>query len=49
MSKMTKAQGKRRLNEIGAKAGKLFVAGFITMKDYDAIQKIVQFRRNKLS
>jgi hypothetical protein len=49
MAKMTKVQAKRRLNEMGAKAGKLFVAGYITMKDYDAIQKIVQFRRNKLS
>ena len=49
MPQMTKAQAKRRLGEIGVKAGKLFVAGHISVKDYDAIQKIVQFRRNKLS
>jgi len=48
MARMTKAQAKKRLNEMGAKASKLFLDGYIALKDYDAVQKIVQFRRQKL-
>lgn len=45
---MTKAQGRRRLLEMRAKATKLWLAGYISMKDYDAVSKIVDMRSKQL-
>lgn len=48
MPKMTKAQGKRRLGEIRSKAFKLYEAGYVSLKDMDAIDRIVKTRKNQL-
>ena len=48
MKKMTRAAGRRRLNEIRGKAFKLLEADFISMKDYDAIHRIIKLRRGQL-
>jgi|TARA_B100000459_G_C8592295_1_gene208273 hypothetical protein len=48
VKKLTKAQAKRRMNEIEAKASKLFMCGFISLKDLDAIQRIIKMRMGKL-
>ncbi len=48
MPKMTKAQGKRRLAEIRSKAFKLYEAGYVSLKDMDAIDRIVKTRKNQL-
>lgn len=42
--KMTKAQGRRRMSEMESKGKKLFLAGYITNKDLEAIQRIVKTR-----
>ena len=42
--KMTKAQGRRRLAEMQSKAFKLLGAGYMSMKDYEAVRKIVDMR-----
>jgi len=42
--KMTKAQGRRRMSEMEAKAKKLFLAGYISNKDLEAVQRIVKAR-----
>tara|TARA_R110001592_G_scaffold34120_1_gene117521 strand:- start:518 stop:664 length:147 start_codon:yes stop_codon:yes gene_type:complete len=42
--KMTKAQGRRRMMEMESKGKKLFLAGYITNKDLEAIQRIVKAR-----
>lgn len=44
MPKLTKSKAKRRLNEILGKAKKLYMAGFISMKDMEAIERIVKTR-----
>ena len=41
---MTKTQARRRLKEIDAKAFKLFEGDYISMKDMEAIRKIVKMR-----
>lgn len=46
--KMTKAQGRRRLNEMRSKAFRLMGAGYISLKDYDTVLKIVKSRSNQL-
>jgi len=46
--KMTKAQGRRRLNEMQSKAFRLMGAGYISVKDYEAVQRIVKARSNQL-
>jgi len=46
--KMTKAQGRRRLAEIHSKAKKLFLKGYISTKDLDAIERIVKTRAKHL-
>ena len=48
MAKMTKAAGRRRLGEIISKAKKLYMVGYISMKDMDAIQKIADLRSKQL-
>jgi len=48
MSKLTKAQAKRRLMEIRQKAAKLFNDDFISVKDFTAIERITKLRRNQL-
>ena len=47
MPKMTKAQGRRRLAEMQSKAFKLLGAGYISMKDYEAVRKIVHATLSK--
>tara|TARA_R110000796_G_scaffold123961_1_gene238371 strand:+ start:497 stop:643 length:147 start_codon:yes stop_codon:yes gene_type:complete len=46
--KMTKAQGRRRLTEMQSKAFRLMGAGYISLKDFEAVQKIVKARSNQL-
>jgi len=48
MPKMTKAQGRRRLNEIVSKAKKLFMVGYISTKDLESIERIAKMRTNQL-
>ncbi len=48
MSKMTKAAGRRRLKEIDSKMLKLFAAGYVSMKDVEAVKRIVKMRSNQL-
>tara|TARA_R110000787_G_scaffold152368_1_gene266272 strand:+ start:362 stop:502 length:141 start_codon:yes stop_codon:yes gene_type:complete len=45
---MTKAQGRRRLMEMQSKAFRLMGAGFISLKDFEAVQRIVKTRSNQL-
>jgi|TARA_B110000003_G_scaffold162234_1_gene162268 hypothetical protein len=46
--KMTKAQGRRRLAEMESKAFKLLGAGYMSLKDFEAVQRIVKTRSNQL-
>jgi hypothetical protein len=46
--KMTKAQGRKRLAEMVSKARKLYMVGYISMKDMDAIERISKTRSNQL-
>tara|TARA_R100001086_G_scaffold215455_1_gene131601 strand:+ start:1809 stop:1955 length:147 start_codon:yes stop_codon:yes gene_type:complete len=46
--KMTKAAGRRRLSEIVSKARKLFMVGYISMKDMEAIERIANMRSKQL-
>jgi len=48
MAKMTKAAGRRRLGEVESKAKKLFLRGFISTKDPEAIERIVRTRSKQL-
>ena len=48
MAKMTKAAGRRRLSEVESKAKKLFLRGFISTKDLEAIERIVRTRSKQL-
>tara|TARA_Y100001963_G_scaffold114329_1_gene158523 strand:+ start:328 stop:477 length:150 start_codon:yes stop_codon:yes gene_type:complete len=48
MSKMTKAAGRRRLKEMVSKAKKLFMVGYISTKDLEAIERIAKTRSNQL-
>lgn len=48
MPKMTKAAGRRRLKEIDSKMLKLFAAGYVSMKDVEAVKRIVKMRSNQL-
>jgi hypothetical protein len=48
MAKMTKAQGRRRLVEMESKAFRLLGAGYISLKDFEAVQRIVKTRSNQL-
>jgi hypothetical protein len=46
--KMTKAQGRKRLKEIVSKGRKLYMVGYISMKDMDNIERIAKTRTNQL-
>ena len=48
LRKMTKAQGRRRLAEILSKSKKLYMRGYISTKDLDAIERIVKTRSKKI-
>ena len=48
MAKMPKAAGRRRMGEIHSKAKKLFLRGFISTKDLDAIERIMKTRAKQL-
>jgi len=48
MAKMTKAQGRRRLQEIVSKGRKLYMVGYISMKDMEALERISKTRTNQL-
>jgi hypothetical protein len=48
MPKMTKAQGRKRLKEMVGKAKNLFLVGYISTKDLEAIEKIAKLRTNQL-
>ncbi len=47
MAKMTKAAGRRRMSELEGKAKKLFLAGYFSNKDLEAVQRIVKLRSNQ--
>lgn len=46
--KMTKAAGRRRLNEIKSKMFKLYESGYVSLRDVEAVSKIVKTRSNQL-
>ena len=46
--KMTKAQGRKRLAEMESKAFKLLGAGYISLKDFKAVQSLVRTRSHLL-
>lgn len=46
--KLTKAAGRRRLNEIRAKMFKLYESGYVSLKDVEAVSKMVKLRSNQL-
>jgi hypothetical protein len=48
MAKMTKAQGRKRLKEMVGKAKNLFLAGYISTKDLEAVERIAKLRTNQL-
>jgi hypothetical protein len=48
MKKMTKAAGRRRLKEIESKMFKLYESGYVSLRDVEAIKKIVKTRSNQL-
>jgi hypothetical protein len=48
MAKMTKAAGKKRLKEMVGKAKNLFLNGYISTKDLEAIERIAKTRTNQL-
>tara|TARA_Y100001963_G_scaffold136831_1_gene199875 strand:+ start:417 stop:566 length:150 start_codon:yes stop_codon:yes gene_type:complete len=48
MAKMTKAAGKKRLKEMVGKAKNLFLNGYISTKDLEAVERIAKTRTNQL-
>ena len=48
MAKMTKAAGRRRMAEILSKSKKLYMRGFISTRDLDAMERIVKTRSKKI-
>jgi len=48
MAKLTKAAGRRRLAEIEGKMKNLFMAGYVSIKDVEAVSRIVKTRTNQL-
>jgi len=46
--KMTKAEGRRRMAEIHSKAARLYFMDYISLKDFDAIKKIMAMRSKQL-
>jgi len=47
MAKMTKAAGRKRALEIRSKAFNMLGAGFLTMREYEAIDKICKASINR--
>ena len=48
MAKMTKAAGRKRLKEMVGKAKNLFLNGYISTKDLEAIERIAKVRTNQI-
>ena len=48
MPKMTKAAGKKRLKEMVGKVKNLFLNGYISTKDLEAVERIAKTRTNQL-
>tara|TARA_Y100000361_G_scaffold126008_1_gene119763 strand:- start:105 stop:257 length:153 start_codon:yes stop_codon:yes gene_type:complete len=48
MAKLTKAAGRRRMKEIESKMFRLYEAGFVSLKDVEAVKKICKTRSNQL-
>ena len=48
MAKLTKAAGKKRLKEMVGKAKNLFLNGYISTKDLEAVERIAKTRTNQL-
>lgn len=46
--KRTKTQAKKRFAEMRQKASILFMSGYMSMKDFEAIKKIIDFRSKQL-
>ncbi len=46
--KMSKSQGRKRMAEMLSKAKKLYMVGYISIKDYEALERIVKLRTNQL-
>tara|TARA_R110002072_G_scaffold204619_3_gene362587 strand:+ start:646 stop:786 length:141 start_codon:yes stop_codon:yes gene_type:complete len=45
---MSKSQGRKRMAEMLSKAKKLYMVGYISIKDYEALERIVKLRTNQL-
>lgn len=48
MSKMTKAQAKRMCDDARSKAEKLYLKGFMSLKDLESIIKALNRAKNKI-
>ena len=48
MAKLTTAAGKKRLKEMVGKAKNLFLNGYISTKDLEAVERIAKTRTNQL-
>ncbi len=48
MAKLTKAAGRKRLKEMVGKAKNLFLNGYISTKDLEAVERIAKTRTNQL-
>ena len=46
--KMSKSQGRKRMAEMLSKAKKLYMVGYISTKDYEAVERIIKTRTNQL-
>lgn len=42
--KRTKAQARKRFNEMRVKSQVLYMSGYISLKDFETIKKIIDFR-----
>jgi hypothetical protein len=45
---MSKAQGRKRFSEMESKAKKLYMCGYLSTKDLEAISRIVKLRSGQL-
>jgi len=48
MAKLTKTKARRLLKELHSKAFKLLGAGYVSIKDFESIKKISEFRSKQL-
>ena len=46
--KISKSQGRKRMAEMLSKAKRLYMVGYISTKDYEAIERIMKTRTNQL-